>query len=326
MTELINLPLDDEIIESYGNIEGLNNLLLETNVDSIEWIWGGRDFCSQIPKNMSQGYHLTFYSDWLDFYLDDKDALLKKFKNYEVVKQIYGKTSPDILLTNYKEDLERAVKLGAKYVVFHMGDVSIEEGYSYKFEHSDRLVIDSAIEIINRLLHKFDHSMDFLIENLWWAGFRFTEQKTTAYILDNIEYKNKGIMLDTGHLLNTNIFIQNEDDAIDYIREALISHSDMLHFVKGIHLNKSLSGKYVQEILRQNLQPVGKDYFERFANSYSHILNIDRHEPFESVRISEIVNLISPKYLVHELSGKTLLEKINAIKTQRRALYNGKQL
>lgn len=313
---LINLPLDDEIIEQYGGILGLEKILLNTDCNSIEWIWGGRDVKSKLPKNLTQGYHLTFYSDWLDFFNNDKKKLIKKFGNMEVVKSMYGSDNPDILLQNFISDLKRAISLNAKYVVFHISDVSIEEGYTYKFEHTDDDVIDACTYLINEMLKSVDTDIYFLVENLWWAGFRFTDIKKTEKLLSQINYKNKGIMLDTGHLLNTNPDLVDEESGIDYIKQMLELHKDFLPYIKGLHLNKSLSGKYIKDALKKQLKPIGKDYFEQFMNSYSHILKIDQHKPFTSERINEVIEIINPEFVVHELSGN-IDEKIKAVKAQR---------
>ena len=318
--QLINLPYDDEMIESYGGIDGINTLLKETHCDSIEWIWGGRKVNTKLPENLTQGYHLTFYSDWLDFYLGDTNKLLQKFDNWDTIKQMYGAVESDILNKNYEADLKRASQLNSKYVVFHVSDVSIEEGYSYAFEHSDKAVLDASIEIINSL--KVDDNMDFLIENLWWAGFRFSDIESTKYILDRIKHKNKGIMLDTGHLLNTNIKLRTEKEAVDFILQKLEEHKEILPFIKGIHLNKSLSGEYVEKNTGKNFIAEGNSYFEKFSNSYSHILKIDQHKPFESDYICKVMEKILPKYIVHELSGSNLEKRKSAIKIQRKSIWN----
>lgn len=318
MLQLINLVLDDEMIEQYGEEQGILKLLDETGCDSIEWIWGGRKIEKRLPRNLTKGYHLTFFSDWLDFYRQNHQALKRKFASPETIKSIYGSTESGILLSRYREDLARAISCGAQYVVFHVSDVSIEEGYSYRFEHSDKEVLDASIELINQLLESVDTEIDFLVENLWWAGFRFTELEKTQYLLDNIDYKNKGIMLDTGHLMNTDPSIDSEEEGIDYILDCLKKHGEYSRYIKGIHLNKSLSGEYVRRSIGANA-PQG-DYFESFMKSYDHILQIDRHEPFDNPKIQSVVEKIRPKYLVHELKGSSIAEKKAAILRQKKAL------
>lgn len=319
MLELINLPLDDELIEQYGGIDGIKKLLEQTGCHSVEWIWGGRTVCSKLPKRMTQGYHLTFFSDWLDFYRGNEARLKAKFGDEKTIEKIYGSMDKNILIQKYKDDLARAIEMGSKYVVFHISDVSIEEGYSYEREHSDEEVLDASIELINELLKDSPTEIDFLVENLWWAGFRFTEPQKTKYLLDGISYKNKGIMLDTGHLMNTNLNLGNEEEGIDYILQMLEHHGEYVDYVKGLHLNKSLSGDYVKRTIGNLPIPSG-DYFGRFAKSYSHILQIDKHEPFTDKKIIQLIKKVQPKYVVHELKGDSLRKKAKAIAVQREAM------
>ncbi|MDO4711511.1 MAG: TIM barrel protein [Peptostreptococcaceae bacterium] len=316
MLQLINLPLDDELIDDHGGVDGLQKLLDQTGCDSIEWVWGGRKIHTVLPPAMTQGYHLTFYSDWLDLYLGDREKLLKKFGSEEVIRDLYGGIEPSVLIHRYKEDLERALSLGAKYVVFHISDVSIEEGYTYEKEHSDEQVFDACAEIINEIMSGVDTKIDFLIENLWWAGFRFDHIERTKYILDKIEYEHKGIMLDTGHLLNTEPALRSEREGIRYIQKMLDHHKEIQHLIKGIHLNLSLSGEYVRSAIGR-LSPIGESYFEKFSNSYAHILQLDQHRAFTDPLIGEVIREIAPRYLVHELRGSTIEEKIEMVKRQR---------
>ena len=49
-------------------------------------------------------------------------------------------------------------------------------------------------------------------------------------------------MLDTGHLIHTNTDIKTQQDAVDYINTVLDKHDELSSYIKGIHLNQSLSG------------------------------------------------------------------------------------
>ena len=180
-------------------------------------------------------------------------------------------------------------------------------------------MLDASIELINELLKDSPTEIDFLVENLWWAGFRFTEPQKTKYLLNGISYKRKGIMLDTGHLMNTNLNLRDEEEGIDYILQMLEHHGEYSDYVKGLHLNKSLSGEYVKQTIGKLPIPSG-DYFERFGKSYSHILQIDMHEPFTDKKIIQLLKKVQPKYVVHELKGDSLEKKAKAIAIQREAM------
>lgn len=317
MIELINLPLDDDIIKEYGGIDNIEKIVKEYKIDSIEWIYSGRECNYKVPEHLSKGYHLTFFSDWYDFYKGNKKRLIEKFDDEETIKIMYGSTNPQIIMQKYKDDIKRAKKLKSEYIVFHLSDVSLEEGFSYRFEHTDKEIIDASVEIINEITKDLVDEY-FLIENLWWAGFRFDNYETTKYIMEKIKYKNKGIVLDTGHLLNTNVEIKNEKEASLYILEKLEEHRDIKEYIKAIHLNKSLSGEYVKKTIPKDIKLKGK-FFDRFQESYKHILNIDTHSPFEEKYIKEVIKEIKPLYIVHELSGKKDT-KLQKLKIQKEAM------
>ena len=156
-----------------------------------------------MPQALHVGYHLTFYPDWLDFWRGDRAALTEKFGSEEVWRSFYGgPEGRETLLRLYREDLDRAVTWGARYVVFHVSDVSVEEGFTYHWRHTHEEVIDAAAEVINLLLGDRAWPFDFLVENQWWPGFTFTEPELTRRLLDGIRAERKGIMLDIGHLMN----------------------------------------------------------------------------------------------------------------------------
>ena len=204
MKQMMSLPLYSGSFAEYQGWEDLRAELSRLGCDGLEGVWGGEDFPPDLPAELVVGYHLTFYPDWLDFYRDDRPALIRKFGSLDTARRFYGGLGPETLLEQYRQDLDRAAALGAEYVVFHVSDVSLEEGYTYQWLHSSAEVIDGAVEVINTILAGRDWPFAFLVENQWWPGFTFTEPEDTARLLDGIRCPKKGIMLDTGHLMNAN--------------------------------------------------------------------------------------------------------------------------
>jgi hypothetical protein len=120
----------------------------------------------------------------------------------------------------------------------------------------------------------------------------------TARLLDGIEYNRKGIMLDTGHLLHTNTALRTLDEAIDFIHRTLDLYDD-LGFIKGVHLNQTLSGEYAEYIMQNPLKVEGS-YYDKVMALQNHIYKIDNHKPFLSKRIGTVLERINPDYLVLE--------------------------
>ena len=115
----------------------------------------------------------------------------------------------------------------------------------------------------------------FLMENLWWPGLTLTRPEITRRLLDKIHYPKKGIMLDTGHLMHTNLELAAQEEAVDYILDMVRAHSDMIPYMKGIHLNQSLTGQYVKDLLKKR-DEMPKTHKERVsALSLIHILRSD---------------------------------------------------
>lgn len=108
--------------------------------------------------------------------------------------------------------------------------------------------------------------------------------------------KNVGIMLDTGHLMNTNPELQTEEDGIEYILKTVKALGEDRKLIRGLHLNCSLSGDYVKT-------------FERVFDSESsniermkHVIKIDQHRPFTDKAVQKLLRFIKPDYVVHELA------------------------
>lgn len=272
-----------------------------------------------LPSGMVQGYHLTFTPDWLDCYRWDTAALQYKFGSLDKARDFYG-GGPETLLAMYRADLERARTLGARYVVFHVSDVSIEEGYTFRWFHSDEDVIDASAELINALLEGVAPDFDFLVENQWWPGFTFTEPEKTVRLLDAIRYPRKGILLDTGHLMNSFPDLKTEAEGVQRISDMLDRHGELCRFIRGVHLHQSLSGDYIRTNTGTVPDGLPEAYVDRFSFNYAHIQKIDRHEPWTDPAIGSILARIAPRYLTHELAAPAGEAHLAAVRRQMETL------
>lgn len=325
MLQTVNFPLSAVTAMEYGGWHGVAKECADLGLDGIEAIWTGETPSTELPGGLVQGYHLTFYPDWLDFYRGDKTALIRKYGSLDEARRFYG-GGPETLMELYRCDLERAIALGARYVVFHVSDVSIEEGYTYRWLHSDEDVIDASAEIINQLLDGIAPSFDFLVENQWWAGFTFTEPDKTARLLDAIRYPRTGIMLDTGHLMNCNTVLRNQIEALSYIGKMLDRHGELCRRILGMHLHQSLSGAYVRKHIGTLPDGLPENSVERFGASYQHILQIDRHRPWTQPSVTRLIDRVSPLYLTHELSAPTREYRRRVLERQLDTIKRGTML
>lgn len=304
MLQTVSMPLQRAVLAEFGSWENVGRRLAGLGVDGLEGIWCGEDFGPDLAvlKSLVHGYHLTFFPDWLDFYREDKAALRRKFGSWERAESFYGGWGGGHLLEIYRQDLARARALGAQYVVFHVSDVSLEEGQTYRWLHSNEEVIDAALEVINRLLGDIDQAdFDFLVENQWWPGFTFTEPAQTERLLAGIGYPRKGIMLDFGHLMNTNWELRDEAEGAAYVQAMLERHGELAAYVRGVHLHQSLSGAYAKAHTGRLPDYWPEDYLKRWQVSYSQVMEIDQHRPWSSPAVLPVLERLSPAYLTHEL-------------------------
>lgn len=319
MYRLINAVSENSILSQYENSAALEAYYRSCGCDGLEVIRCGEDDRKIVTPDMVVGCHLVFYSDWVDFWYGRQDRLDHKFGSPEVVRQMYMTDCREGFIAQFKADMDYARQMGAKYAVFHVSDVSVDEGWSYKWEHSDREVIDASIELLNICTDGEDYDFELLLENLWWKGFSFTDPALTEYMLDRVHYPKKGIMLDTGHLMNANTAIRSQAEGCEFIHRCLDEHGELSRYIRGMHLHQSVSGAYVEQAIKSP-PPHDPDYFRSFAESYDHILTIDTHKPFTDPAVRSVVERISPEYLTHEISAGSDEEKAGFVRLQNSLL------
>ena len=324
MIQSTNFPLSAYSLQSYGGWEAIGKKVKELGLDGLEVIADPDNLADDIPHSLVAGYHMTFYVDWLDFWRQDEAALMGKFASWETVNEIYRGTKPEDLMRHFREDLALAIRLGAPYMVFHVSDVSLEEGYTYRWLHSDMEVLDGAIEFINELLKDVEPTFDFLVENQWWPGFSFTDPEKTEYLLSHINYPRVGIMLDTGHLMNTNWKIKDQWDSIKYIMDMIEKHGELSKSIYGLHFHQSISGAYCRKNVGKLPEDFPLEYNAEFGRNYGHILQIDRHRPWTDLDCVKILDRVEPKYLTHELSSGPHRSQLGAVKRQLHTIQRGR--
>lgn len=320
MIQSMSLPLSSDTLREYQDWADLQQEVQALGCDGIEAIWGGGAIPEDLPAGLVQGYHLIFYHDWVDLWNENWPALKEKFGSLDQVAAIYGGLGREALLRQYRQDLERAKRLGAGYVVFHVSDVSLEECFTYRFSHTSDQVITAALECINELLPGEQWPFAFLVENQWWPGFTFTDPKRTERLLDGICFADKGILLDTGHLMNCCTALGSQAEGVAYIRSMLDRHGSLCAMIRGVHFHQSLSGPYVQSHKGRLPEEWPKNFARRFAINYAHVLQIDRHQPWTDPAILPVLDRIGPAWLTHELTSRTRAERARAVKIQQALL------
>lgn len=325
MKKMINITDCDEDIFRYKNEEDMQLFLEAYGCEGFEYLPLNSPESCRIPGRLVRGLHMRSFNCWLDFWKGNEEKLIREYGSWDVVEQTYGGRKREALVDFFRKDLDLAEKLGAEYVVFHISEVKIEESFTYQFSYSDEEVVDAAAELINLLLDEREYSFYFLMENLWWPGLRFTRSEITGRLLGQVHYPKKGLMLDTGHLLHTNLEIGSQQEGVTYINRMLDENQEWLGWIKGVHLQQSLTGDFVKEMMGP---PIvwERGYYDRWCQIFSYIFRIDLHRPFVAPGVTGLIERISPEFLTYELISRDrqeherlLAEQIGIFQTEKKS-------
>ena len=319
MLELVNLSnasFDTENLLQ-GDGKKLQILLEQYRLDGIELMLCEPWDPVLHPAKDIQGVHLRFWPNWLDFWRGDQAALLQEFGSEAAWRQAYG-NSREAWLEGYRENIRAAVRCGANYVVFHAAQARTSEIYTRQYDVTDEEVIEAALEMVNQVIDVLPESCRFLYENLWWPGLTFCQPELVQRLLDGTDHQNTGFMLDTGHLMNTNLLLRNEAQAVDYVLKTIENLGEMKQKVYGLHLHRSLSGEFVQKIMQAYRGKEKKSL--DWQQTFSYIARTDQHEPFQTDAVRKLIEEIRPEYLVHEFIQDSYADWQRKLEIQYKAL------
>ena len=316
-TNITNTDMD---LERYRDADDLRRFLDDFGLDGLELMpMAGCWELYRLPPERITGVHLPFYTSWLDLWRGDENALLREYGTWENVRAVFGGDGPDCVLDMLRVALDFAGSVGARYVVFHVSNVTVDECLSDRMGHADEAVCAAAAELINQLTEGRDDPFDFLVENLWWPGLMLTRPEVTRELMEAIRAPRKGIMLDTGHLMHTCRDLATQEAAVDYILRQLDAHGSVAGWIRGVHLHQSLTGPWVREALENGLDGTG-DYWTRFGHAMEYVLGVDRHRPFDSPAARRLVDRVAPGYLTHEFITETRADHEAFLRRQMAAL------
>lgn len=311
MVKLLSMFAYNFDTERYdNNKETIRKFLLKNGFGGIELmapLYMNEDI---IPKEMVRGVHLANYPAWIDFWTENREALLQKFRTEEKIERFYGSTDRNVMIKKYRDEIRAAERIEARYGVFHIGHVDLEDIFTYEFTYSDEEVVDKSIELINEIFKDFDTNIMILLENLWWPGMTLRKKELVKKLFDGIKYKNVGIMLDTGHLMNTNFELKSEEEGVKFVIDTIDSLGEFKKYIKGIHFHCSLSGEYTKNMLLEskNLNYKNMNFDDMEALVYDKLVKVDLHKPFREKCAKDIINYIEPEYLVYEFVTDSLDE------------------
>ena len=322
MLKLMNFSNHSSDLERFlGDSNKIKEFLDEHDLQGLEIIQTSPWKPESVSPSLIHGLHMRFWPIWLDFWKNDKDELVRQFDDLGSYRQYYGGETWDCILEYYHNEIKTACDMGVKYIVFHASHVQLEHCYNYKFTYNDEEIVDAFIEMINKLFKDISADFDLLFENQWWPGLTLLDKKIASKFMERINYPKKGFMLDIGHMMNTNTELKTEAEGVEYILKVLQNLEELSSSIKGIHLNSSVSGKYV----KKKIEDWGgfnnsERFFDRYLKVFEHIARIDRHVPFSNPSIKRVIDYINPQYLVYEFITNSYEELEQFVTAQNRVL------
>lgn len=317
MKTTFNMTTSPDDLGRYRSAEDFRAAL--AGFDGAELMYLGPDERRIIPRDAVLGLHMGYFPYWVDFRNGDTAAVLREFGSEAAMERYYGGDCFDAVTRAFRRDIATAHEYGAEYAVLHVSDAAIEETFTWNYHHTDAEVIDAACATINDFMRGEDGSLTLLLENLWQPGLTLLKPDMAARLIDGIEYPNKGIMLDTGHLMHTNTALRTEEEALGYINGVLDRLGPLTRLIRGVHLHQSLTGEYCE---RTRLAPpqLAEDYTERCGQMYRHAFRVDKHLPFTCPGVRELIERLEPEYLTYEFITESRAQHERYLARQRAAL------
>ena len=302
--------------ESLTTKDAMQTYLNSLGLDGIELFHYKKDLdVVSVPVFPTVGVHLKYWPYWLDFWQGNKKYLKKQFANVEDLKTyFFGAANKDEWINAIKENIKRALEANPEYLVWHVSDADTENIFTFSFNHTDEEVITATAEVFNAVSDIIPQNVMVLFENLWWPGLKLTNKKIVDTFFAMLKRDNVGIMLDTGHLMNTNQDLNNEEEAADYLCKTIENLGSAKELIYGVHLSSSISGEYVGSFERtvpERLNP---------EKIMQHISQIDRHQAWTSSKIKNLFHIVDPRYVVHELYYNDLQDLAKLVKKQQSAM------
>jgi sugar phosphate isomerase/epimerase len=323
MLQLFNFSVYTTHIGLYdGDWSAVADFAARQGFDGIELLIGAEPV-PELPPGLVRGVHLPYWIRWLEIWRDGLAAAIPADERQFLAD---GARDAAHMVALQRELWCRAAALHPRYAVFHVSHVTMEEAFTRDYAFSAEEVVSATIDLLNATAATFpggEPPVRLWLENLWWPGLTFTDPPLAEWLVAELRFANWAFVLDTGHLINTDPVIADEDAAVDLVLARLARLSPRVRArIEGLHLNLSLSGAYQRKSQAAGI-PAGFDalpFAERYTLARDHVAEIDQHRPFTTSRCREIIDAVRPAVVTHELLMRTRAELERNLTVQYRAL------
>ena len=251
-------------------------------------------------RGIAESVHLPYATDWIAAWEGrpyDLDGDMSLF-------YMFGRSREDVV-ANVTKAIDAASSLSPAYGVFHAGNGDIPELCLRRCTRSDREVLSELAEMMNTVVADMpggEPPFRILFENLWWPGLRLVDESDYRHLARRLEFEDWGICLDTGHLMNC-LPVRSEREGIERLLDIFHGYSrDMVDSVVAVHFHWSASGEYRSSFEECRMAP-GEPVEDFIGSAYPHIMRIDQHMPFSDPACAELLEVLEPDFVTHELPG-----------------------
>lgn len=277
----------------------LKGLLREVKCDGLE-ILTSHQPADLTYKPYTVSVHLPYSTDWIAAWEGRAYEMTDYYSKY----YMYGKDRDGVVQT-VRNMINYAAPLEPAHGVIHACNISIPDIHKRKYSDDPKAVLRKFCEMMNEAVSGFpggEPPFKLVFENLWWPGLRLHDNSDYQLLEDHIEFENWGICLDTGHLMNTLPDVNTQQEAIDAVLKIISGYSqDLLDTISAMHFHYSASAEYRSSFEEREYE--GGSASEFLKGVYHHITTLDQHLPFSDPRCKDIVDIIKPDLLIHELPG-----------------------
>ena len=324
MHQLANITVTPKPGHLFENWFSAEQWLKKMKLSGFEIYPHGKINPADIPRHLVGGFHLQSFPILTPLLYNDKSRLMAIFGDWKTVEQFYGGTDASHIVDVMVSQLNLAASLNAPYAVFHPMDCDMENIFTQDFPWTLDDTLTACAELLNTALKKSHYKGWLLFENMWWKhSFRLDNRHEYDTLRHKVTYEKCGVCFDSGHMMATNSSLKNEASAISFLMNRL-HQLDINSEIKTLHLNSNLlttemSGK---DKCNKNNYEGCDGFWSEFDIALQHISALDPHNGFYNSNLIQLVDVIEPDYLVHEITQKNLPDWTQAITIQQSCLLS----